>query len=171
MNPAHIVRRFFAVAALVAIGLAPGAAFADLKPWNQEEVTELAKALHVAVKEVRQSMRRESTDSLAAQGRARQQMLDTLRVLEMSCGQLAKKLEGGAGYEETLNIAKKIRSLVRDAETEGRKFMTTQQTDERIAPAEQAIDGLTLYYFEPQEEPQTEPQTEPQAEPQEPAEG
>ena len=84
MNPAQIVRRFFAVATLVAIGLAPGAAFADLKAWNQEEVTAHAKALHVAVKEVRQSMRRESTGSLAAQGRARQRMIDTLRVLEMS---------------------------------------------------------------------------------------
>jgi hypothetical protein len=154
MKPAHIVRRFFAVAALVAIGLAPGAAFADLKPWNQEEVTELAKALHVAVKEVRQSMRRESTGDLAAQARARQRMLETLKVLEKSCGQLAARLEAGAGHEETLNIAKKIRSLVRDAETEGRKFMTTQQTDERVAPAEQALDGLAPYYFEPQAEAQ-----------------
>ena len=163
MKPAQIVRRFIAVAALVAIGLAPGAAFADLEPWNQEEVTALAKALHVAVKEVRQSMRRESTGDIAAQGRARQRMLQTLKVLEQSCGQLAARLEGGAGQEETLNIAKKIRSLVRDARTEGRKFMTTQQTDERVAPADAALDGLAPYYFEPQ--------AEPEAEAQEPAEG
>lgn len=153
MKPAQIVRRFFAVAALVAIGLAPGAAFADLKPWNQEEVTALAQALHAAVKEVRQSMRRESTGDLTAQARARQQMLEILKVLEKSCGQLVARLEGGAGHEETLNIARKIRSLVRDAETEGRKFMTTQQTDERVAPAEQALAGLAPYYFEPQVPP------------------
>ena len=150
MHPARVVRDFFAVAALLAIGLAPGAAFADLKPWNQEEVTELAKALHVAVKEVRQSMRRESTGDLTAQARARLQMLEILKLLEKSCGQLVSRLEAGAGHEETLNIAKKIRSLVRDAETEGRKFMTTQQTDERVAPAEQVLDGLRPYYFEPQ---------------------
>ena len=167
MNPAQIVRRFVAVAALVAIGLAPGAAFADLKAWNQEEVTAHAKALHVAVKEVRKSMRRESTGSLAAQGRARQQMLEILKVLEQSCGQLLARLEGGAGRAETLNIAKKIRSLVRDARTEGRKFMSTQQTDERVAPADQAIDGLAPYYFEPEPEPEPEPE----AEAQEPAEG
>ena len=161
MNPAQIVRRFVAVAALVAIGLAPGAAFADLKTWNQEEVTEFAKALHVAVKEVRQSMRRESTGDLSSQARARQRMLGTLKVLEQSCGQLAKRLEGGAGQSETLNIAKKIRSLVRDARTEGKKFMTTQQTDERVEPANQALAGLAPYYFEP----------EPEAEAQEPAEG
>ncbi len=163
MNPAQIVRRFIAVAALVAIGLAPGAAFADLKAWNQEEVTAHAKALHVAVKEVRKSMRRESTGSLAAQGRARQQMLEILKVLEKSCGQLAARLEGGAGHAETLNIAKKIRSLVRDAETEGRKFMTTQQTDERVEPANQALAALAPYYF-------VAP-VEPEAEAQEPAEG
>ena len=151
MNPARIVRRFVAVAALVAIGLAPGAAFADLKTWNQEEVTAQAKALHTAVKEVRQSMRRESTGDLAAQGRARQRMLETLKVLEQSCGQLATRLEGGAGRAETLNIAKKIRSLVRDARTEGRKFMTTLQTDERVLPADAALAGLAPYYFEPQE--------------------
>jgi hypothetical protein len=159
MHPARIVRHFFAVAALLAIGLAPGAAFADLEPWNQEEVTALAKALHVAVKDVRQSLRREPAEGLAGPARARQRMLEILKVLEKSCGQLAARLEGGDGREETLNIAKKIRSLVRDAETEGRKFMTTQQTDERVAPAEQALDGLTPYYFEPQ------------AAPQEPAEG
>ncbi len=165
MNPAQIVRRLIAVAALVAIGLAPGAAFAALKVWNQEEVTELAKALHVAVKEVRQSMRRESTGDLSGQARARQRMLGTLKVLEQSCGQLVARLEGGAGRAETLNIAKKIRSLVRDARTEGRKFMTTLQTDERVEPADQAIDGLAPYYFEP-----VDP-AEPQAEAQEPAEG
>ena len=92
-------------------------------------------------------------------------MLDTLKILEKSCGQLAARLEGGAGRAETLNIAKKIRSLVRDARTEGRKFMTTQQTDARVAPANQAIDGLAPYYFEP------EPEPEPEAEAQEPAEG
>jgi hypothetical protein len=154
MKPARLVTRFFAVffavVALAAIGLAPGAASADLKPWNQEEVTELAKALHVAVKEVRQSMRRESTGDLAALARARQKMLEILKGLEKSCGQLVRRLEAGDGREETLNIARKIRSLVRDAETEGRKFMTTQQTDERIEPAEQAVDGLGPYYFEPQ---------------------
>ena len=161
MNPAQIVRRFVAVAALVAIGLAPVAAFAELKPWNQEEVTELAKALHVAVKEVRKSMRLESTGDLSAQGKARMRMLEILKVLEKSCGQLAARLEGGAGHAETLNIAKKIRSLVRDAETEGRKFMTTQQTDERVEPANQALAALAPYYFaEPAE-----------AEAQEPAEG
>ena len=151
MNPAQIVKRFFAVAALVAIGLAPGAAFADLEPWNQEEVTALAKALHVAVKEVRQSMRREPVENVVGPAKARQQMLETLKVLEKSCGQLAGRLEAGAGHEETLNIAKKIRSLVRDAETHGRKLMTTQQTDARVAPAEQALAGLAPYYFEPQE--------------------
>jgi hypothetical protein len=161
MNPAQIVRRFFAVAALLAIGLAPGAAFADLKVWNQEEVTEIAKALHVAVKEVRQSMRRESTGDLSGQARARQRMLGILKVLEQSCSQLAARLEGGAGRAETLNIAKKIRSLVRDARTEGRKFMTTQQTDERVEPANQILAALAPYYFaEPAE-----------AEAQEPAEG
>ena len=161
MNPVHMLRRFFAVAALLAIGLAPWAASADLKPWNQEEATELAKALHVAVKEVRQSMRRESTGDLTAQARARQRMLGALKTLEQSCGQLAARLEAGDGRDETLNIAKKIRSLVRDARTEGRKFMTTQQTDERVAPADQAIDGLAPYYFEPEPEPEA----------QEPAEG
>jgi len=159
MDPARIARRSFAAFALVVIGLAPGAASADLEPWNQEKVTELAKALHVAVKELRQSLRLENTGDLAAQGRAKQKMLGILKVLEQSCSQLVRRLEAGDGREETLNIAKKIRSLVRDAETEGRKFMTTQQTDERVAPAEQALDGLGRYYFEPQ------------AEAQEPAEG
>ena len=150
MNPAHNPRRFFAVAAFLVIGLAPGAASADLEPWNQEQVTELAKTLHSAVKEVRQSLRRENTGDLTAQARARQKMLGILKVLEKSCGQLAARLEAGDGREETLNIAKNIRSLVRDAETEGRKFMTTQQTDERVAPARQALDRLAPYYFEPQ---------------------
>ena len=154
MNPAQIVRRFVAVAALVAIGLAPGAAFADLKVWNQEEVTELTRSLHVAVKEVRQSMRRENTGDLSAQGKARMRMLEILKVLEKSCSQLAGRLEAGDGREETLNIAKKIRSLVRDAEIEGRKFMTTQQTDERVEPAEQALAGLAPYYFAETPEPE-----------------
>ena len=158
MEPAHIVRRFFAIVALVAIGLAPGAASADLEPWNQEEVTELAKELHAAVKEVRQSMRRESTGDLSAQGKARMRMLEILKLLEKSCGQLAARLEGGASREDTLNIAKKIRSLVRDARTEGRKFMSTQQTDERVAPANAALDALGPYYFAEPSQPEMEAQ-------------
>jgi hypothetical protein len=157
MEPVHILRRFFAVAALLAIGLAPGAASADLEPWNQEEVTEVAKALHTGVKELRQSLRRESTGDITTKAKARMRMLEILKVLEKSCGQLVRRLEAGDGREKTLNIAKKIRSLVRDAETEAKKFMTTQQTDERVAPVEEALDGLAPYYFEP--------------EPQEPAEG
>ena len=63
----------------------------------QEEVTEIAKVLHAAVKEVRQSMRRENTGDLATQAKARMRMLEILKLLEKSCGQLARRLEAGDG--------------------------------------------------------------------------
>ena len=65
-----------------------------------------------------------------------------------SSRQLAERLAAGGGYEETLNVAKKIRSLVRDAEVQGAKIMTTVWMEKELRPVESLLARLGRYYFD-----------------------
>jgi hypothetical protein len=151
MHPFRTIRRLLVAAVLAALALAPRAALAELEPWDQERVTALAQALHVAVKDVRQAVRREPVEGIGGPRKAKEQLLETLRVLEMSANQLAKNLGEGGGQAETLPIAQKIRTLVRDARMYASRFMTTAAMQERIGPAQRALNDLGPYYFEPKE--------------------
>jgi hypothetical protein len=74
--------------------------------------------------------------------------MDTLKGLEQSAKQLARRLDAGEGYDATLPIAKKIRTLVRDAQEVGKRFQTLEQTAAKIAPVREALDQLGPYYFD-----------------------
>ena len=167
MRHAKTSRAFMAGAAGALLALAPLAAGADhhekgeageaatdaaaageRKPWDQARMTELSIDLAKAMSAVRTAFRKEPSfrDPSNPNRRSNQNMEQTLRALETSARQLRNRIQGGGGFDETRGIARKIGSLLNDADVEGRRIMTSVWLDERIKPAQQLINQIAPYY-------------------------
>jgi len=144
------IRLSAAVAAALLTVVVPALAGAELKPWDQEEVTQLAKDLSEAVSNVRQITLKDPTMKGTGQmnERAAKEYLDNLKALETACGQILRKLEAGEDLEKTMGVARKIGMLLRDAQTNGRKLMISQPESEAIEVAIAALDKISPYYSE-----------------------
>jgi hypothetical protein len=140
-----------AIVAMAAATLAltlPAVGGAALAAWDQEKVTELSGQLLGATKSLLDVERKQPPPSPDPNQRVRAQYLQTLRAFERSARQLQRRLQAGADREATLPIAKKMRTLVRDAETHGRRFLDTAQVTEAAKPVYAALDALAPFYFE-----------------------
>ena len=138
-----------AALALVTLGLSSHAAEpAELKPWDQKEVTLLAEQLSEAVTSLRAASINDPMLSSrgAAMDRRAKGVLDGLRALERSCRQLVRKLEAGENREQTLGVARKTGSLIRDVQVASRGFMTSESQWAAIDPAVDAINRISPYY-------------------------
>jgi 3-methyladenine DNA glycosylase AlkD len=131
-----------------AVVLAPALVAAETLTWDQAKVSELAKQLSVAITEVRTVALKEPAlrDREAPNRRAADQYLSTLKRLETSCRQLARKLEAGEDREQTMGVARKIGTQLRDAQEFGRRSMTTEQQWLTVDPAVALINQLSPYY-------------------------
>lgn len=151
MTPTRAIRIF---AAAFALALAPTGSLAqqgdapERKPWNAEEVLPLAKDLQKTINQLRLSWLKEPArhDPLQAKQRVARQMDDAMKGLQSSTKQLVKRIQSGGGYDETLNIARKIGRLLNDAEQYGRKLDIGAWTTEKVGPAMKAINALAPYY-------------------------
>lgn len=135
-----------ALAAAVLLSTTAGA----LEAWDQEKVTALANELATAVREAKNATRKDVylRDTVRMGDPVIVSYQESIDGIDKSARQLARRLGEGEGREQTLNIAKKIRSLVRDAETAGAKIMKTAWTEEKLQPAEDLLDQLAPYYFD-----------------------
>ena len=131
-------------AAFVVISI-PAQGSAELKAWDQEEVALVAKQLSEAVTSLRRAtindprLRQSST-------RASKELLDTMKLLETACRQLARKLEAGEDRAQTTGVGKKIGMLIRKAQTAARKVMLSESQWVAIDPAVDLINRLSPYY-------------------------
>jgi hypothetical protein len=78
--------------------------------------------------------------------RTAMELRDTLRSLEGSCRQLASRLEAGEDREKTLGVARRIGMLIRDAQTTGRRLMTSDSQWAAIDPLVDIINRISPYY-------------------------
>ena len=69
-----------------------------------------------------------------------------LRDLDSRTTQLHNRVRAGDGYEQTLNIARNIRTLLNDADVQGRRLMTSAWMEERVRPAMELINQIAAYY-------------------------
>ncbi len=131
-------------AAFVVISI-PAQGSAELKAWDQEEVALLAKQLSEAVTSLRQAS---INDPRLRQSRRRadKDLLDTMRLLEQACRQLAGKLEAGEDRAQTTGVGKKIGMLIRRAQMEARKVMISESQWIAIDPAVDLINRISPYY-------------------------
>jgi hypothetical protein len=120
----------------------------DLTPWDQAEVTHLVSQLSEAITSLRSASMNDPSlrDSGAPNRRSADEFLRTLRSLEKSCRQLHRKLEAGDGRDQTIQQARKIGTLLRDAQTSGRRLMTNRNQWAAIDPAVDLIERISPYY-------------------------
>ena len=145
------VRKLHAVALTIAAStvlLGLGAAAADLQAWDQERASALASDLADAIKAVRGAARNEPTlrDRNNTTGRSAQQYLDNLKQLENATRKLATRLGDGDDREQTLSVARRIGTLLRDAQENGRRLMLTQSSFDEIDRAVAVIRRLSPFY-------------------------
>ncbi len=137
------------VAVALALALPAAPCRAQGAEWSQDRVTELAVELADVVAELQSAFRREPPVTLASgQARARHRFRDSLRVLRTETRALASELESGAGKEETLPIARRLRMLIRELREEGRRMSWNEPVVGHARRAGELIAQLAPFYFD-----------------------
>ncbi len=124
------------------------AAESERKPWNAEEMTTLTGDLAKQMREVRRAWLKDPAfrNPTSANRRAAALLDQRLRELDQRTTQLAKRVKGGGGYEDTLNIARNIGVLLNDVDMHARRIMTSPWIDERVRPAMALINEIAAFY-------------------------
>ena len=149
-------RGILAAVATAALSITAGAASAELATWEQERVAKYAGELVVATGELRQAL-----DSVGIQNFAQQnamyQVKDTVKILDTAATGLAEALKSGKGRDETMPRYRRVDSLRRDAEEEGRSADIPDAVFEKVFSVGAALLKLRPYYVDepPREEPKT----------------
>lgn len=149
-------RGILAAVATAALSITAGAASAELATWEQERVAKYAGELVVATGELRQAL-----DSVGIQNFAQQnamyQVKDTVKILDTAATGLAEALKSGKGRDETMPRYRRVESLRRDAEEEGRSADIPDAVFEKVFSVGAALLKLRPYYVDepPREEPKT----------------
>ena len=127
-----------------------GQSHAELKAWNQEEVTGLAKQLSESVTKLRLATINDPLMSSAdmPNNRSARELRDSLRLLEQTCRQFARKLEKGEDLAKTTGVAKKLGMLIRQTQRAGRRVMTNAEQWAAVDPTVDLINRLSPYYTE-----------------------
>jgi hypothetical protein len=149
-------RGILAAVATAALSITAGAASAELATWEQQRVTKYAEELVVATGELRKAL-----DSVGIQNFAQQnamyQVKDTVKILDTASTGLAEALKSGKGRDETMPRYRRVDSLRRDAEEEGRSADIPDAVFEKVFSVGAALLKLRPYYVDepPREEPKT----------------
>ena len=145
--------RAAAAAAWVLFALAPGAARAELEPWEQAKVTELAKQLAVATAELSRSFRLQPPPQLGSPQRLTFFRIDQeVRHLRRESSSLARALERGADRDQAQGSYESLMETVRRTRDKARRLFTTAEIAER-ADAALAILNQLRPYFEADAQP------------------
>ena len=139
-----MVRGFVAAALSVALGVAV-AAHAQLATWDQDRVTKYAEDLVTACAGLEDSLNQIGIQNIA-NANALYQVQDTVRLLYTASRGLSGALKNGKGRDETLPRFKRIDTLRRDAEIEGRRADIPEQVFEKVFEVGSALILLRPYY-------------------------
>jgi len=121
-----------------------------LKPWDQDQITILAAELATATRGFKNVLEQELQAIEKSRGgnASAMKFANVIDGLDRSTGELAQQLEAGKDRDATLQLARKIRTLVRDAKAQGPGITTTALLEEKIAPVNSLLDQIGPYYFE-----------------------
>ncbi len=150
-----MVRGLVAAALTVALVSIAAPARAELATWDQDRVTKYAAELVTAADDLERSLKQIGIQNLA-NANAMYQVQDTVKMLHTASRGLAKSLENGKGRDETMPRFKRVETLRRDAEIEGRSADIPEQVFEKVFAVGGALQRLRPYYVEQAEEAQEE---------------
>ncbi|MEN8159501.1 MAG: hypothetical protein ABFS41_05440 [Myxococcota bacterium] len=146
-----MVRGFVAAALAVALASTAAPASAELASWDQDRVTKYAEELVEAADDLEISLKKIGIQNLA-NANAIYQVQDTVDMLHTATRGLAGALSNGKGREETMPRFKRVDSLRRDAELEGRRADIPEQVFEKVFAVGGALQRLRPYYIDEEEE-------------------
>jgi hypothetical protein len=137
-----------ALAALAGAGLFATQAPAELAQWDQARVTQYAQELSKACDELQRALEAQPTYTTPINQRSYYQASDDIRVMANSARHLASALKKGEDREKTYPAFRRIRSLQRSAQEEGRKALIPDNIMSKATPVGGAIIKLAPYYEE-----------------------
>jgi hypothetical protein len=149
-------RGVLAAAGAAAFLLTAAAASAELARWEQERVARYAAELKLATADLKKAIDGVGIQNLA-QANAMYQIKDTVEMLDTAANGLDHALKKGQGRDETMPRYKRVESLRRDAEEEGRSADIPDAVFERVFAVGAALLKLRPYYVE--EPPKAAPPT------------
>jgi hypothetical protein len=147
--------RGIVVAAAAAFVISAGVASAELATWDQKRVAKYAAELTVATADLRKAFDAVGIQNIAHQN-AMYQVKDTVKMLDTAANGLAEALGNGKGHDETMPRYKRVESLRRDAEEEGRSADIPDSVFEKVFSVGSALLKLRPYYVDepmPEEKP------------------
>jgi hypothetical protein len=149
-------RGVLAAAGATAFLITAGAASAELAKWDQARVAKYAAELKVATADLKQALEGVGIQNVAQQN-AMYQVKDTVEMLDTAANGLDHALKSGKGREETMARYKRVESLRRDAEEEGRSADIPDAVFEKVFAVGGALLKLRPYYVAepPKEAPKT----------------
>jgi hypothetical protein len=139
-----MVRGFVAAALAVALSAAV-AAHAQLAKWDQDRVTKYAENLVTACAGLEDSLNQIGIQNLA-NANAAYQLKETVQMLQTAARGLSGSLQAGKTRDETLPRFKRIDTLRRDAEVQGRRADIPEQVFEKVFEVGSALIVLRPYY-------------------------
>ena len=150
-------RGFVAAACVAALSITASAASAELAKWEQERVAKYAAELKLATADLKKSLDGIGIQNFAQQN-AMYQVRETVEMLDTAANGLDHALKGGKGREETMARYKRLETLRRDAEEEGRSADIPEAVFDKVFSVGSALMKLRPYYVEepPKEAPKAE---------------
>lgn len=134
------------VAAAAALALTAGVASAELAEWDQERAAKYAAELVVSTRELKRALDDVGIQNFAQQN-AMYKVKDTVKLLDSAADGLARSLKDGKGRDETLPRFRRIETLRRDAEVEGRSADIPDSVFAKVIDVGSALLKLRPYYF------------------------
>mgnify|MGYP003490921520 CR=1 FL=1 len=138
--------RFAVVAAALVFAVAASAR-AEVTPWDQAKVTELAKQLETATNDLNETFRRQPVPSAGSmQSRAFFRLRHEIRSLRRESRSLSRALQAGAGHDETLPSFMSLMQTVAAARDEAPHVFNSVDVVERSDAARAILNQLSPYY-------------------------
>ena len=138
---------------LFAIGQ-PRNASAELARWDQERVAKIAADLYEAVKDLRDTARKQPPPTAGSlQTRSHYRLLDDLRLIRNETKHLANELKAGQSRDETFPVYRRVQGLRRTAAENARRLFIHEPVLAKIDAARDVLRRLRPYY---EEEPKAE---------------
>ena len=145
MIRSHRSIAFLAIVAIAALGARTAAA--DLAKWDQAKVTDLAKQLEAAAKDLNDTFYKQPPPSLGSmQSRSYQRLKQKVRMLRSEAGALASSLAKGEGLEETQPSYDSLMELVRAARDDARQVFTGYDVQQKATAMRGILNQLSPYY-------------------------
>ena len=135
------------VASFLVLALSGATARADLAAWDQAKVSEIAKQLVPATKDLYDTFYQQVPPT-AGSGQTKDfySLKQVIRVMKTESRHLAGQLEKGEGHDQTLPSYESLMQLVREAREAGARIFATEDLQGKATAVRVLLNQLGPYY-------------------------